>query len=60
MVIPADRETFDAWIDFMDDINRKFQQSLWRDQGANPIIRQYLKMQCARINRPEGQEVHNA
>ncbi len=59
MVIPADRETFDAWIDFMDDINRKFQQSLWRDQGSNPIIRQYLKMQCARVSAREGRGADN-
>lgn len=43
MVIPADCETFDAWIDFMDEINRKFQQSLWHDQKTNPAIRHYLK-----------------
>jgi hypothetical protein len=43
MVIPADRETFDAWVDFMDEINRKFQQSLWHDQKTNPVIRKYLK-----------------
>ena len=28
MVIPVDRKTFEVWIDFMDQINRKFQQSL--------------------------------
>jgi hypothetical protein len=43
MVIPADRETFDAWIDFMDEINRKFQQSLWCEQKTNPAIKRYLK-----------------
>lgn len=43
MVIPADQETFDAWIDFMDQINKNFHQSLWRDQKANPVIRNYLK-----------------
>lgn len=59
MVIPADRETFDAWIDFMDDINRKFQQSLWHDQRSNPVIRQYLKNQCARASAHEDQEAHN-
>lgn len=59
MVIPADRETFYAWIDFMDDINRKFQQSLWRDQRSNPTIRQYLKSQCVRASAHESQGTHN-
>ncbi|MGV8947885.1 MAG: hypothetical protein ACOH2E_00725 [Candidatus Paracaedibacter sp.] len=43
MVIPADRETFDAWIDFMDEINMKFQQALWREQKSNLVIKKYLK-----------------
>ncbi|MGV8947665.1 MAG: hypothetical protein ACOH1N_14655 [Lutibacter sp.] len=58
MVIPADRETFDAWIDFMDQTNGKFKQSLWRDQKTNPIIRQYLKMHCV-VPPHESQESHN-
>lgn len=43
MVIPADRETFDQWVDFMEEVNIKFQQTLWREQKNNPIIRQYLE-----------------
>jgi len=43
MVIPADRATFDAWIDFMEKITIDFRQTLWREQRSNPIIRQYLK-----------------
>lgn len=43
MAIPANREAFDAWIDFMDQVNRKFQRSLWHEQKANPVIRKYLK-----------------
>jgi len=43
MVIPADRATFDAWIDFMEKITIDFRQTLWREQRSNPFIRQYLK-----------------
>lgn len=43
MVIPADRATFDAWIDFMEKITIDFRQTLWREQRSNPIIRRYLK-----------------
>ncbi len=43
MVMPADPETFDAWVDFMDKTSRDFRQTLWKDQKENPVIRFYLK-----------------
>ena len=43
MIIPADRETFDAWIDFMEEATTKFHQTLWYEQKSNPIIREYLE-----------------
>lgn len=45
MVIPADRKTFEAWVDFMREITTNFYQILWHDQGSNPVIRRYLKSQ---------------
>lgn len=48
MVIPADRQTFEAWLDFMQKTTADFQQTLWHEQKLNPVIRQYLKMHCAR------------
>lgn len=43
LIIPTDRETFDQWIDFMEEIDQKFKQTLWYEQKNNPIIRQYLE-----------------
>jgi len=43
MVIATDPETFDDWIDFMDEANRELQQGLWREQRSNPAVRCYLK-----------------
>ena len=43
MVMPADPETFDAWVDFMDKTSRNFRQTLWKDQKENPVIQFYLK-----------------
>ncbi|MGV8949302.1 MAG: hypothetical protein ACOH2E_08100 [Candidatus Paracaedibacter sp.] len=48
MVIPADRQTFEAWLDFMQKTTADFQQTLWHDQKTSPAIRQYLKMRCIR------------
>jgi len=42
MVIPANAETYDNWIEFMNDANLRFQQTLWRNQRKNPAIRHYL------------------
>ena len=49
MVIPTTSETYDNWIDFMNEANLRFQQTLWRNQRKNPAIRQYL------ISHPFGQ-----
>ena len=43
MVIPTDTETFDDWIDFMEEANLKLVQGLWCEQRYNPVIRAYLK-----------------
>jgi hypothetical protein len=43
MIIPADRETYDQWIDFMEEVDQKFRQTLWREQKSNFSLRQYLK-----------------
>lgn len=48
MVIPADRQTFEAWLDFMQKTTVDFQQTLWHDQKTSPAIRRYLKRQCIR------------
>lgn len=43
MVITSDQETFDEWIDFMEEVNLKFRQTLWSGQRINPSIRKYLR-----------------
>ena len=43
LIIPSHREAFDNWIDFMDEVNLKFRQTLWSEQSTNPTIREYLK-----------------
>jgi len=42
-VIPSNPETFDAWIRFMQEINIKLGQELWRNQRSSPVIQRYLK-----------------
>jgi hypothetical protein len=44
MVIPTDRETYDKWVDFMQEVTVKFQKTLWNEQKSNPLIQQYLAM----------------
>lgn len=44
MIIPADPQTFDNWIDFMNDVTLKFRQTLWQDQRTNLTIKHYLKI----------------
>jgi hypothetical protein len=44
LVVPADRETFDAWIAFMEKTAIRFQQTLWRERKGNPAVR-YLQQQ---------------
>ena len=43
LVLPANYQTFDKWIDFMDKTSRGFRQSLWKDKASNFTIRSYLK-----------------
>lgn len=42
-VIPLSPKTLDAWIKFMQEINIKLGQELWRNQRSSPAIRRYLK-----------------
>lgn len=43
MIIPTDTQTFDEWVDFMEDVSVKFRQTLWQDQRFNLAIKNYLK-----------------
>jgi hypothetical protein len=43
IVIPANVGVYDLLIDFMDQFNRDFHRTLWRDQRQNSAIRHYLK-----------------
>ncbi len=43
IIITAGSETFDAWLEFMEDITIKFRQTLWKGQKTNPAIQHYLK-----------------
>jgi hypothetical protein len=45
MTIPADPQTFDAWLGFMEDTTIKFRQTLWKGQKTNPAIQHYLRLQ---------------
>ncbi len=42
IVVPTDIETYDDILDFIDEIDKSFRQSLWRDQKINPAFRKYL------------------
>ncbi|MBX9805460.1 MAG: hypothetical protein K2Y18_06890 [Alphaproteobacteria bacterium] len=44
MTIPADKQTFQAYIEFMYEVCLKFRQELWQEQRNNPAIQQYLKI----------------
>lgn len=44
--MPTDVGAYDELIEFIDELEQDFQQSLWRDQKSDPIIRQYLKSQA--------------
>jgi hypothetical protein len=41
--LPINQQIIDDWASFMDHINLKFRQSLWRDQRRNQAIKNYLK-----------------
>lgn len=43
LIIPAHREAFDKWVDFMEDATQNLQQALWLEQRFNPSVRAYLK-----------------
>jgi hypothetical protein len=43
IVIPADVETYDEVVDFMDEVEKKFRKTLWREQTSNLVFREYLK-----------------
>jgi hypothetical protein len=43
VIIPTFVDTYDALVDLMDNMDRDFRQTLWRQQRNNPIIRAYLK-----------------
>lgn len=42
MTISTDVETYDEVVVFMDGFGSDFRQTLWHDQKANPIFREYL------------------
>jgi hypothetical protein len=52
MIIPANKETIDDWMNFMAATTLSFEQELWREQRSNAVIRQYLK------SRQEKETVH--
>lgn len=43
IIILADVNTYDQLLDFMDEVNQKFLQDLWRDHKINTAYRAYLK-----------------
>lgn len=42
MVFPADKDTYEDWLDFMNQATLRFQQILWQHHRKNPAIRHYL------------------
>jgi len=45
IAIPANRKTFDKWVDFMYDTVIRIRQDLWEEQKRNPVVQHYLKSQ---------------
>jgi hypothetical protein len=43
IVIPTDVDIYDEIVDFMDELDKDFCKTLWRDQKENPAFREYLK-----------------
>lgn len=43
ITIPSDVSVYDDLIDLMEEVDHKFRKTLWREQGVNPIYREYLK-----------------
>lgn len=60
MIISTNQEAFEAWMGFMQKAAVDFQQTLWREQRDNPIIRRYLKMQCSRGGTHGGLKMGNS
>lgn len=44
MTIPSDKQTCQAYTEFMYEVCLKFRQELWQEQRKNPAIQQYLKI----------------
>lgn len=44
VMIPTDVHTYDEIVDFMDELEKDFRKILWRGQNANPVFREYLKL----------------
>lgn len=43
IVIPSNLETYEEVVDFDENVDKKFRQTLWHDQKVNPAFRQYLR-----------------
>lgn len=46
ITIPTDVNIYDELIDFMEEIDHSFRQTLWREQRVNPTYRFYLKSEA--------------
>jgi hypothetical protein len=46
IAIPTDVSVYDELIDFMEEIDHKFRQILWREQRENPLYRRFLKSEA--------------
>jgi hypothetical protein len=42
-VIPTDVETYEEVVDFMNEVEKQFRKTLWREQTVNLAFREYLK-----------------
>jgi hypothetical protein len=43
IVIPTDVETYEEVVDFMNEVEKQFRKTLWREQTVNLAFREYLK-----------------
>jgi hypothetical protein len=46
IAISTDASVYDDLVDFMEEVNHKFRQTLWSEQRTNLIYRQYLKSEA--------------
>ena len=44
--LPTDVSVYDELIDFMEEVDQSFRQTLWTEQRNNPIYREYLKSEA--------------